>query len=52
MDICAGGIILGSLVLYFVSKRHKLFLFTLGVGLGLLWGALWATYLVYQTFGR
>lgn len=42
MDTWAFVIIIGSVIGYFASKKHKFFILTTGVGLGLLWGALWA----------
>ena len=46
MDTWAFGIIGVSTLLYFVSKKNVTFLFTLGVGCGLLAGALWAAAII------
>ena len=46
MDTWAFGIIGVSTLLYFVSKKNVTFLFTLGVGCGLLVGALWAAAII------
>ena len=50
MDVWAFLIIAASIILYFVSKKKPVFLFSLGVGIGLLWGALWAVAIVSQAF--
>ena len=49
MDGWAIVIIIGSVILYFVSKRKPVFLFTSGVGVGLLVGAIWAAMIVATT---
>ena len=51
MDTWAFVIIIGSGILYFVSKKKPVFILTLGVGLGLLWGAIWASVIVSSAFG-
>ncbi len=39
-----------SVVLYFAIKKKPIFLFTGGVGLGILIGALWAYWIVLRAF--
>lgn len=50
MDTWALIIIGGSIVGYLASKKHAFFVLTLGVGVGLLWGALWAAALISRAF--
>ena len=52
MDTWAFIIIVVSVILYFVSKRKPIFVLTTGIGLGLLWGALWASSIIAGAFGR
>ncbi len=52
MDAWALIIIAVSVVLYFISKKKPFFLFTGGIGFGLLWGALWASALIARALGR
>ena len=47
MDTTAFIIIAASILLYFLSHRQPVFLFTLGAGVGLLVGALWAVAIVW-----
>ena len=46
MDTRAFIIISASVLLYFFSKRRPVFLFTTGVGVGLLIGAIWSCVIV------
>ena len=50
MDTWAIGIIIVSIILYFVSKKKPFFVLTTGVGLGLLWGAIWASMIISNAF--
>jgi hypothetical protein len=51
MDTWAFVIIVASVLLYLVTKRHRFFVLTLGIGIGLLWGALWASSIINSAFG-
>lgn len=46
MDAWAIGIIIFSLLGWWLSKKSQVFIFTLGAGVGLLVGAVWAMMIV------
>ena len=46
MDTWAIGIFIVGAVLYFVTKRQAIWLFVMGVGVGLFAGAVWAALIV------
>ena len=48
MDMWALIIIGAGIVLWFLSKKKPAFLFVTGVGVGLMWGALWANAIVQR----
>ena len=48
MDAWGILILVVSLVLYFFSKKNGFFLFTAGVGAGIIVGAVWAMVIVRQ----
>jgi len=52
MDIWGIVIFVASLILYFVSRRNRFFIFTAGFGMGIVIGAVWATVIVMRTFSK
>ncbi len=46
MDGWAIAIFVGSIILYFVSKKHPFFILTTGIGIGFFFGGIWGVALV------
>ena len=53
MDIWGIGILVVSLILYFVTqKKYTIFLFTAGIGMGLIIAAIWVFFMIDRVFGN
>lgn len=52
MDTWAFLIIGASVLGYFWSKKKPVFVLTTGIGVGLLWGAIWATMIFRDVLTR
>lgn len=50
MDGWGIGIFVVSIILYFITKKKSFFLFTAGVGAGILIGALWSVMIIKNAF--
>lgn len=50
MDGWAIGIIIVSVILYFVSKKKPFFVLTTGIGIGMLIAAIWFAVIISQAF--
>jgi lipid-A-disaccharide synthase-like uncharacterized protein len=51
MDLWAIIIFVVSVILYFVTKKKPVFLFTAGIGVGMLIAAIWIAVTIRQAFG-
>jgi len=43
-------IFLGSFALYYLTKKNNFFLFTAGIGAGILIGAIWSYFIILGSF--